>query len=197
MKAVAAVVEAAVDIQQMARVIAKEHIALQDCERQLDASERKTEGLREQQRRHRVELGRLLIEAKRGVKHGGWLPYLEKLGIEDRRAREWMQLAGWVDSKSAASGNVADLLAPAPTLADAGIDKRPRKSKPEPEEIEDDEDKADEPAPTPRAPSLDIDAEIWRMHDKLCAFAEKAPVDARKRIAHQLRETAKLIERMQ
>lgn len=59
------------------------------------------------------------------TKHGAWLPYLEKCGIDRFRATEWMRLAGRVDEKCAASPNVEHL--PAPTLADAGIDKRPRK----------------------------------------------------------------------
>ena len=49
-------------------------------------------------------LGRLLIDAKRGIKHGGWLPFLEKLGIADRTAREWMQEAGHIETISAEIG---------------------------------------------------------------------------------------------
>ena len=56
----------------------------------------------------------------------GWLPYLEKLGIEERTARNWMTLAGYSDSISETSRSVSDFTAP--TLADAGIDKRPRAS---------------------------------------------------------------------
>ncbi|MGE0403293.1 MAG: DNA N-6-adenine-methyltransferase [Kofleriaceae bacterium] len=114
-----------VDVQQIARSIIKEHIALQDCDRQLEAAERKTDGLRQEQARRRVEIGRLLVEAKKGIKRGGWEPYLEKLGISSQRASEWMRLAGFVDSQSPSlldGGELPD----APTLADAGIDKRPR-----------------------------------------------------------------------
>lgn len=61
------------------------------------------------------------------IKHGGWLPYLEKIGIEERSARNWMALAGYAESKSETLASVSDLPTPVPTLADAGIDKRPRK----------------------------------------------------------------------
>lgn len=191
MRPVAAIVESSVDVQQLARAIAKECVALQECDRQLETIERKGEGLREQQRRHRVEIGRLLIEAKHGIKHGGWLPYLEKLGIESQRASEWMRLAGHVEapSKSPTFSNGGNL--PAPTLADAGIDKRPRKR--DAEEIERDEARTERPE---REPSLDIDAELSRIQNKICQFAESVPPKTRKLIAHELRETAKLIEEM-
>lgn len=95
--------------ERLAREIAKEHIALQDCERKLADAERKTDGLRQEQARRRVEIGSLLIEAKRTIKHGGWLPYLAKLGIEPRRAQEWMQLAGWVETKCLMSVSAAEI----------------------------------------------------------------------------------------
>lgn len=61
------------------------------------------------------------------VQHGGWLPYLEKLGIEARNAQNWMTLAGYLE-KNETRADVSFLPPPAPTLADAGIDKRPRAS---------------------------------------------------------------------
>jgi hypothetical protein len=45
-----------------------------------------------------------------GPVHGGWLPYLEKLGIGDQSARDWMRLAGHLeDSKSQPSQSGCDL----------------------------------------------------------------------------------------
>src|SRR5687767_6103104 len=41
-----------------------------------------------------IEAGQLLIEAKGAVRHGNWLPWLkEHVGISDRTARGYMQLA--------------------------------------------------------------------------------------------------------
>lgn len=125
MKPLIAIVESAVDVQQIACDIHREHIALQDDERNADAHEKRTIGYRESAARRRVEIGRLLVEAKRGIKRGNWEPYLEKLGITSQRASEWMRLAGFVESQSPSLPNVGDSV---PTLADASIDKRPRKS---------------------------------------------------------------------
>jgi hypothetical protein len=196
MREAAAIVEPAVDINQITREILKEHVALQEDERNADAHERKGATFRKSAARRHVEIGRRLIEVKRVTKHGGWLPYLEKCGIDERRAREWMQLAGWVESKSATCANAADL-PDAPTLAEAGIDKRPRKR--------DEIDRAEQPdlPQSPNVdskreqPALDIDRELARIQNKICEFAESVPLKARKLIAHELRETARLIEEMQ
>src|SRR5690606_28452782 len=112
------------------------------------------------------------------------LPYLEKLGIDDRRAREWMKLAGWVESKSAASGNVADLN-DAPTLAEAGIDKRPRKSmqreeQPDPPLHSSYEEQEDDTQAEVERRAFDVDRELSRWHQKIVAFAEVCPAAARK-----------------
>ena len=40
-----------------------------------------------------LEAGRLLIVAKKGCKHGEWLPFLEMTGVHERQARRLMQLA--------------------------------------------------------------------------------------------------------
>lgn len=135
MRGVVAIIAPAVDIDQLQRAIVKEHIAYQDDERHADAHERKTAGFRESAARRRVEMGQMLITLKRSVKHGEWLPRLEKLGIAQQSASNWMRLAGFDDSqsKSPASGHVGNL--PAPTLADAGIDKRPRKAVCEPGDV--------------------------------------------------------------
>lgn len=68
------------------------------------------------------------IDAKREIPHGGWLPYLEKLGIDKSTASNWMALAGYADAQSQipSTPDVRNL-PDAPTLADAGIDRRPRK----------------------------------------------------------------------
>lgn len=54
-----------------------------------------------------VEIGKLLIEAKRKVVHGDWLTWLSlHFGKSERTARNYMGAAEWVASKSA---TVADL----------------------------------------------------------------------------------------
>ncbi len=194
MREIAAIAESAADVQHLAREIARAHVALQDHERALESSERKLEGLREEGARRRVDIGRLLIEAKRGIKHGGWLPYLEALGIGEDSARRWMSLAGFVEqqSKSSTPESVRDLN-PATTLAAAGIDKRPRKRDEEP-----DSDYASSvPSSIPSTPSLDISRDLAKLTDKICSFAESL-TDRRYRalVANQLRETARLIEEM-
>lgn len=195
MRDAAAIIAPAVDLDQITRSILKEHIALQDDERNADAHEKKSIGYREAAARRRVEIGRMLIEAKRGIKHGGWLPYLEKLGIGERSARDWMALAGHVETKSEPNQNGSDLER-TPTRREVNEARKtaPRDEQPDPPVV--DEDDHDEPLPTP-APTLDIDAELSRIQNKICQFAESVPPKARKLIAHELRETAKLIEGMQ
>ncbi len=113
-----AIVAPAVDIAQLEREIQREVIALQD-------GERKESSISESNARRRVDLGRLLIEAKSASKHGTWLPRLERMGIASQTASQWMRLAGFVEeqTKLPTVGNIET-----PTLRDAGIDKRARKS---------------------------------------------------------------------
>lgn len=89
-----AAVIAIVDGVNHVRAVQSAHIALRDAERQLEADEKRSESSREIARRARLSLGRALIEAKRNLKHGEWLPFLEKQGIEERSAQNWMALAG-------------------------------------------------------------------------------------------------------
>lgn len=204
MRDVPAIVQAAVDVQQLARAIAKEHIALQDDERNADAAEKKTISYRESAARRRVEIGRLLIEAKRGVKHGGWSPYLAKLGIEERSARNWMSLAGYAESKTETDGRVSDL--PAPTLADAGIDKRPRKTAPREEQPDPPPQarrKADA-APVAAQPAEEvqlahrnnIDRALVALNKSILGYAQSWPRRSRVELARMLRGVADSVESM-
>lgn len=86
--------------------------------------------VREQQARLRLELGRALVEVRkqwpaRGPKAKGWGEFLEREGIEERTARNYMELAGYADEISETHAD--DSETQVPTYADAGIDKRPRK----------------------------------------------------------------------
>ena len=92
MRDIAAIVEPAIDIRQLSRDIAREHIALQDTDRKVEVNAAQGESLRERQTQHRLEMGRLLIEAKKQVPHGGWAEYLRPLGITSQRASEWTSL---------------------------------------------------------------------------------------------------------
>lgn len=184
--------------RDLGQLIARAHIEYQDGERALQASESKTEGLRQVQQRRRLDLGRMLIEAKAGVKHGGWLPYLEKLGIAERTARVWMQEAGYLDGKSAADSDAADLN---PRVA-AGIDKRPRKRDEEP----DPEPPAERPAlrsvPDDEPPNLfaswkrDISRALVGLDKMIMGYAKSWPKRTRRDLVATLRSVADRIEGM-
>ena len=187
MREIAAIVESAIDINQLTREILKEHIALQDDERSADAHERKSVGFREAAARRRVEIGRRLIEVKAVTKHGGWLPYLEKLGIEKQRASEWMRLAGFVETefKSPTSANDGHLM---PTLADAGIDKRPRKREEQP-------DQPNDAAPLASYRN-DIDRALMAVDKTVMSYAKSWPKRSRLDLIRTLRSVAARIEQM-
>jgi hypothetical protein len=192
------VIVAQVDLQQIDRSVVAAFIAVQDGDRALDAAERKTEGLREQQRRNRVELGRTLIEARKSIKRGTWIAKLEEWGIDRFRAHEWMRLAGYVEEqeKCAASPDVEHLNAKLPTLADVGIDKRPRKRDEQPDPSLDwqQEVESRRRASNIKSLAIDVDQELSRWHQKIVAFAEACSTTARKQIAHELRQMANTIE---
>ena len=52
-----------------------------------------------------MDAGRLLVEAKSACRHGEWLPFVERSGMKERRARQYMQLA----QSGLESATVADL----------------------------------------------------------------------------------------
>jgi hypothetical protein len=200
MRPVAAIVESVVDFEQNTRAILKEHIALQDDERHADAHERKSAGFREAAARRRVEIGRMLVEQKTSgkIKHGGWLPYLEKLGITPDSASRWMALAGYVEEqiKNRTDTDVRNFN-DAPTLADAGIDKRPRKRDEQP----------DRPAPAQTPSAIDHDDDradcdvraveaslLTMVSNALGTVARKWPGDLR-RLVDELRRFADKLER--
>lgn len=135
------IVQPAIDIAAIGRAVRQAHIALQDAERAETHAEQVAATRREEAARRRVELGRQLCEARKAWPAKGpgrvggksWGEWLLDQGIEERRAREWMQIAGYVESLAAEKvpatfSDVAGTPTPAPTLREAGIDKRPRKS---------------------------------------------------------------------
>jgi hypothetical protein len=46
-----------------------------------------------------VQVGKLLVEAKAAVPHGGWLPWLEETGLTPRTAQRYMKLASLPEDK--------------------------------------------------------------------------------------------------
>lgn len=77
----------------------------------------------------RLDKGRILVEARdqfatRGPKAKAWGDLLAKWGIEERTARNYMALAGYVDEK------VSESLSETPTYEKAGITRgaKPRES---------------------------------------------------------------------
>lgn len=196
MRLVPAIVEAEVDESAVTQALIREHIAYQDRERTLDATEKKAEGLRGQQRDSRIAMGGYLIDLKRITKHGGWMPRLEKLGIPERTARAWMQEAGYVEeAKSASNANDADLASKsANTRVASGVDRRPRKRDEQPDPPDADEE--------PRPPATDWSAKLTRGIDRIrtdiveFAQSEAKEERARARLVHELRETINLVEKM-
>lgn len=90
---------------------------------QPETDEKEIERLREQQRRRRQELGRLLILARQdpGMEHGGWETFLSKLGIPIERASEWMREAEFVAEMTKSTGSLNDFIADWPLKP--GIDR--------------------------------------------------------------------------
>ena len=140
MRDVAAIVQPAFDIDRIQREVAAAVIALQDAERVEKAATEKAERSREEAARRRLDLGRMLVEARkawpsRGPKAKGWGEFLLKVGIAERTAQKYMQFAGHVEI-SASNEDEAETV---PTYAAAGIDKRPRKMGPELDLVEPDD----------------------------------------------------------
>lgn len=182
----------------ISREISRAIVAYNDGARALQAAEHRTESLREQQAQRRLELGRLLIEAKRGVKHGEWLPYLERLGIADRTAREWMTEAGYVDGVIlAAKSDAADM----PRRVAAGIDKRPRKRDEEPDPPQRDASRevdrpADDDPKIHTSWQRDLSKALVGIDKMIMGYAKSWPKRSRSDLAKALRSVADRIERM-
>jgi len=139
-KDIAAIVEPAIDIRQLSRDIAREHVALQDADRKVESNATQGESLRKKQAEHRLEMGRLLIEAKKQVPHGGWYPFLEKLGIHKKSATEWMDAVkseptdDGSDLPKSRRARQAERAPSACNPSDADADVEPDETQPDPPE---------------------------------------------------------------
>lgn len=71
----------------------------------------------------RLRLGRHFIGAKKQIAHGKWLQYLSDVGIEDRTARNYMSLAGYVDTVKSEKFSDIPGDVNVPTYAEAGVIK--------------------------------------------------------------------------
>jgi hypothetical protein len=110
MRAIPAIVEsvAAPAIAQVRSIFSSLREAdaqVEKADKRFEDAERTRSKYRETQARLRLELGRALIEVrkqwpKRGPNARGWGEFLEREGIADRNARNWMSLAGYVESVS-------------------------------------------------------------------------------------------------
>lgn len=82
----------------------------------------------------RLDKGRLLVEARKsfsrsGPKARGWGELLEKWEIDERTARRYMELAGYVESRV---DEVSDKVSEIPTYVEAGITKKQTQTAPAP-----------------------------------------------------------------
>lgn len=183
MRAVAAIVEPAIDVNKVTREILADIVAVQDGSAQAA--------------KHRVSGGRRLIAVKKALGHGNWSGYVAKLGISERTAREWMALAEHVAFKSAPG---ADLPTEIPTrreVADARRVEREPVREPD-EEIANDEPREPARVPHSKAPpkSIDIGRELLAVHHKVMDVARDWPTDARRQLAQKLRDIAATLEDM-
>ena len=196
---IAAIVEPAIDIRQLSRDIAREHIALQDADRKVEVNATQGESLRKKQAEHRLEMGRLLIEAKKQVPHGGWLLFLRTLGILVRSAQDWTDLA-----KHVCKLESVDVDSNLPTQRDVKAARRepePVGDEPDDQDDEPDETKPDPPARKPTAEKaaqvIDLSQALTKIMTTASDLARKSTDRERALIAYNLHETAKLIEEMQ
>jgi hypothetical protein len=143
MKPVPAIIET--DIVQL------EHETRAAIDAHREASARATEleqqaaAAREAARMRLFEIGRLLIRAraawpKTGPRAKGWGEYLQRLGVDQPRAWEWMQYAGYVEVSSQ-SDETRPAPSDMPTFVEAGV-----RSAPPPQHIE---------------PEIEIDRDTW------------------------------------
>lgn len=112
----------AVDITEVKSRAHRTLVALQDAERAESAAAEHHERKREEAARRRLEMGRVLVEARkawpaRGPKAKGWGEFLANLGITTDTALNWMKLAGHVEDISRTEADFREI----PTLAEAGI----------------------------------------------------------------------------
>lgn len=197
-----AIVESVVDIKQLSKRIAAAHIALQDADRVVDRVDAQAAGARAEQGRRRLELGEMLVEARkqwpaRGPNAKGWGEMLAIVGIEERTARNYMALSGYQEV-SETDSRVSENARP-PTYAEAGIDKRPRKSDDRPSPPKQATPSTASRSQGPAEPLVyrnDIDRALLTLNKTVIGYARAWPQKSRKQLARSLRDAATAIESM-
>lgn len=97
------------DITPPALVIEAE-ASLADLARDINAAHQEAEGACRASVQHALEAGRLLLEAKKRVGHGGWLPWLrENVQVAERTVQAYTRLAKRWSTVEAKAQRVADL----------------------------------------------------------------------------------------
>lgn len=176
-----------VDIAALAARVRAQHVELQRAEAReaTTAAEAKkatsvAESARDEAAKRRLELGRSLVEARkawpsRGPKAKGWGVFLKDAGIEERSARDWMALAGYMHHEVSEPGVVGSEIPTRREVAEARRQERlPEVVKSTPSEpIEDLTDEVEEeqeplqvvprPARQPHVYSDEERAEIRRL----------------------------------
>jgi hypothetical protein len=119
------VVQPAVDVDKLLAEARRVHIAASDAERAVEVHTKRAAELR-------LQLGRILVDARKGFprsgpKAAGWARFIADIGIASQRASEYMRLAGHVDSGDLPAGGEIS------SLRSAGIkpgasDARPTKA---------------------------------------------------------------------
>jgi hypothetical protein len=205
-----AIIAPAVDLGQIERQVQRAIIAIADAERlaardadAATASAERAAASEDAAARARVAGGIALIEAKKAVKHGQWLPWLERQGIAARNAQNWMALAGHVSKNESTP---SDSYLTTPTQREVNAARR----EPAPTPLTDDKPSDDwraevearrkpveaptrEPAATP---SIDVDRELSKIVNLIRAVALAVSTTSRKQMAAELREAARTIEAM-
>jgi hypothetical protein len=197
-KPIPAIVESTVG--QVDREIHAALIALRDSEAAETAHDAKGEKLREKTARHRLEVGRLLVQRRkewpaRGPKAKGWGEFLLRHGIDQDAALRHMRLAGYVEEISRTEPDVRETI---PTVREVNAARR---AEVEPDPVDPRDDWAREvesrKAPPVQLATVDIDAELARINSKVLTAAKQWPARGRRALAHELRTMADLIERME
>lgn len=122
---------AEVETRKLIREASQLVVALNDAERRENATKQTHEHARDVAGRARLELGRYLSEVRpnwpaRGPKAKGWGEFLSSIGVEQQRAWELMQLAGYVEEHGEISPpNAESGETRVPTLVEAGIRPAP------------------------------------------------------------------------
>ncbi len=158
MKALAAIEAPAVSLAEMHRMVSVAHVAVLDAERKEEEAEKLAGKVREAADRRRLECGRALATARpkwsaRGpsrVEGKTWAEFLADLGIEERTARRYMDLAGYIEKVSDSRPSESETPAPVPTQREVAAARKAETAPPPVHDMTEDVEEvgaSDPPAP--------------------------------------------------